>query len=106
MTITRNKIITETVVYRLKDTPEDGYNFLGDDAVATIVNGEVDEVRIHVGNENTCATDTDCIEWLTALAGLANGLLEELSEKCVLEEDPDMTEAAHWERMKKPVREM
>ncbi len=80
MSVSRNKTVTETVIFTLKDMPGDNYIFLEACAVATIVDGEVDEVKIHLG-DHTYDIDTGYIEWLTALAGLANGLLEELKKE-------------------------
>ena len=76
MPVNRNKTVTEVVVYTLENVPEE-YSFLTDDAIATIVNGEVSEITLHL-RDSPYTINTGCIEWLKTLAGLANGLLKEL----------------------------
>ena len=78
MTVTRNKTVSEVVVFALEDVPKEYVSYI-DDAIATIVNGEVDEVTIHIGT-HTYAICVDCIEWLQTLISLASGLLEELEK--------------------------
>ncbi len=76
MPVIRDRTVREVVVYTLEDVPEE-YSFLTDDAIVTIVNGEVIGVTLHL-RDISYTVDTGCIEWLKTLVGLANGLLEEL----------------------------